>query len=62
MDNKYNKPWKVEYCGVGSKSVYDIRVRDCNGKIVVETDGGYYPPDAETAEYIVKCVNERGDD
>ena len=58
--NKYNKPWKVEYCGEDLTEVY--QVVNCDGVTVIETDAGFYPPDAETAKYIVKCVNERSDD
>lgn len=69
IKNKYNKPWKVEYkrhwktneievyCDTGDK-IMD-KIINCDGKTVVETDLGIYNPDWETAEYIVKCVNER---
>ena len=71
MSNKYNKPWKVDYeidfetekprlDEDGKKIIMGII--DCDDKNIIQTDCGYYPPDAETAEYIVKCVNERKDD
>lgn len=69
--NPYNKPWRVEYetrdwrgnvlPNPYPKPYTVMTIRDCNSKIVVETDMGAYAPDAETAEYIVKCVNERED-
>ena len=68
MSNKYNKPWRVEYqtCdwrGNPLSKPYTVAcIRDCEDKIMVETDMGAYGPDGETAEYIVKCVNERKDD
>ena len=68
MANKYNKPWSVEYetndwRGDPLPKPHEVTyIRDCNGNPIVETDMGAYGPDAETAEYIVKCVNEREDD
>ena len=65
MKNKFNKPWKVVYNTHDWRDVplpkpYSVlNIVDCNGTHILETDIGVYPPDAETAEYIVKCVNER---
>ena len=64
MNNKYNKPWKVEYDthdwrGVPYTEPYEVsNIRDCNNTVIINTDGGVYGLNAETAEYIVKCVNE----
>jgi len=69
--NKYNKPWKVIYSEtwdtneivVSDKGVKIVEeIIDCIGNQVVRTDLGVYHLDQETAEYLVKCVNEREDD
>jgi hypothetical protein len=65
MSNKYNKPWRVEYHTHNWKEEslpkpHEVAcIRDCFDIKIVETDMGAYGPDATTAEYIVKCVNER---
>lgn len=55
IDNPFHLPWKVMYCGKDNIHVYGIY--NCHDAVVVETDGGMYPPDRDTAEFIVKCVN-----
>ena len=50
------RPWHVELSDDG-EDCYGILGAD--GRRVIETDSGVYPPDIETAEFIVKCVNER---
>lgn len=68
--NKYSKPWKVIYetdWRTGElvleegKNIVN-KVVDCNEHTIFETDNGYYEPNAEIAEYIIKCVNEREDE
>lgn len=57
------RPWRVKIYTSNPNTV--IAETDCwgiyaaNGKCVVETDSGFYPPDIETAEFICKCVNEQ---
>lgn len=64
--NPYNKPWKVQYYthnlhGEQLTLPHDVEaIIDCYGKGVIVTKDGVYGPDAEVAEYIVKCVNESG--
>ena len=68
--NKHNKPWKViyeKYWQTGESVVTDGKkvvkaIVDCNSTTLVDTDSGVYTLDVETAEYLVKCVNEREDD
>ncbi len=53
------RPWRVNI-DVNSRDPNDREcwgIVDANGNAVVETDCGYYPPDIETAEFIVNCVN-----
>ena len=61
MSEKHPTPWKVNYWydADGSK-VYDDDepIVDANGKAVVVTDSGVYPPDRETVEEIVAAMNE----
>jgi hypothetical protein len=59
-DGKYQELDQPVLDEKGKKIVWGIV--DCNGDKVVETDSGYYSPDADIAEYIVKCVNEREED
>lgn len=54
------RPWRVEierWGGDGDEECLGIYAAD--GVRVIVTDSGFYPPDIETAEFIVKCVNER---
>jgi len=68
--NKYSKPWKViyeTYWQTGGIVITDGKkvvkaIVDCNSTTLVDTDSGVYTLDVETAEYLVKCVNERKDD
>ena len=68
--NKHNKPWKViyeKYWQTGGIVITDGKkvvktIVDCNSTTLVNTYSGVYALDAETAEYLVKCVNEREDD
>lgn len=47
-------PWKVEY----SKDIDRvISIRDANGKLIVETDGGYYPPERPDAMLMSSAPN-----
>jgi len=70
MSNKYNKPWKVIYLTHWNTGEFVIqdgkklveKIVDNEDVILVETDCGAYFLDADTAEYLVKCVNERKDE
>ena len=73
MENKYKLPWKVVYdqhwsyndkrewgpWGGIIQPLCVVNIVDCDGHRIVETDLGIYPPEPETAEFIVKCVNEK---
>ena len=60
MSERHPTPWKVNYYESDGKIEYDedMPILDANGKHVVETDYGVYPPDKATVEEIVAAVNE----
>ena len=60
MDSEKRKhpiPWRVLIERTTDGTSYCNGVVDANGQTVIETDAGYYPPDVETAEMLVKAVN-----
>lgn len=66
-ENKYRLPWDTEYAKKWisfneqseefEKPLVVLRIFDCDGKTVIETDGGFYRPSVEEAEFIIKCMN-----
>ena len=57
---KHPGPWRCEFDEIWP-AVTDQPILDANGEAVVVTDSGCYPPDPETARFIVDAVNERDD-
>ena len=49
------RPWRVVVSHGECQGILDA-----DGELVVETDSGFYPPNLATAEFICKCVNEKG--
>lgn len=49
------RPWRIVPDDEFSERCWGIV--DANGKSVVVTDSGFYPPDHKTAEFIIAAIN-----
>ena len=56
MSARHPTPWRLDFDEVGPE-FSDEPILDANGRAVVCTDSGVYPPDNETAREIVEAVN-----
>lgn len=57
MTNHSPLPWKVIVKSHYAQEGRISEIQDSDGKTIVETDRGCYPPKAVDAELIVKAVN-----